>query len=126
MEGTKESVMYAVANRDKYREIVYDPYRGIEAPYIVNIPYMYILFYSKYDPNLFQKENKRYGADLFGFDKFTIRPIDWRIDRSKKDTLFIGSPWSLPLQDIKEENILKKIYLSNGEQALLIVSPKEP
>lgn len=123
MEGTKESVLYALSNKEKYNEIVFDPYRGVEAPYIVNIPYMYILFYSKYDPYVYQNENKRYGSDLFGFDKFTIRPVDWRLDRSKTGTLFIGSPWSLPLQDVKEENILKRIYLSNGELALLIVSP---
>lgn len=123
MEGTKESVLYAINNKDKYQEIVYDPNRGIEAPYIVNIPYMYILFYSKYNPAIFQKEIKRSNENLFGFDKFTIRPINWRVDRFKKNTLFIGSPWSLPLKDIPESNILRKIYLSGGQLALLIVSP---
>lgn len=125
MEGTRETVLYALQNKNKYSEIVYDPYRGVEAPYIVNIPYMYILFYSKYDPTLFQNEVRRYGDDLFGFDKFTIRRIDWRVDRAKERVLFIGSPWSLPLKDLKDEEILKKIYLSNGDLALLVVSPKE-
>lgn len=124
MEGTKQSVLYALENKDKFQEVVYDPYRGIEAPYIVNIPYMYILFYSRYDPAEFQKIAKRQGNDLFGFDKFTIRKIDWRVDRERKDTLFIGSPWSLPIQDIKEEEILQRIYLSNGALALLVVSPR--
>lgn len=123
MEGTKETVLYALANKDKYREIVYDPYRGIEAPYIVNIPYMYILFYSQYEPNFYQTEFKRFSQDLYGFDKFTIRRINWRTDRQKTDTLFIGSPWSLPQQDIAKGDILKKVYLSNGDLALLIVSP---
>lgn len=123
MEGTKETVLYALANKDKYREIVYDPYRGIEAPYIVNIPYMYILFYSQYEPNFYQTEPKRFSQDLYGFDKFTIRRINWRTDRQKTDTLFIGSPWSLPQQDIATGDILKKVYLSNGDLALLIVSP---
>lgn len=123
MEGTKESVLYAINSKNKYHEIVYDPYRGIEAPYIVNIPYMYILFYSKYDPFHYQNEVKKYGNDFFRFDKFTTRRINWREDRDKKGTLFIGSPWSLPLQDLKTNEILKKIYLSNGDLALLIVSP---
>lgn len=123
MEGTKETVLYALANKDKYREIVYDPYRGIEAPYIVNIPYMYILFYSQYEPNFYQTEPKRFSQDLYGFDKFTIRRINWRTDRQKTDTLFIGSPWSLPQQDIATGDILKKVYLSNGDLALLVVSP---
>lgn len=123
MEGTKQTVLYALKNKDKYKEIVYDPYRGVEAPYIISIPYMYILFYSAYNPALYQKEVKRHGEDLFGFDKFTIRKIDWRFDRKKKDTLFIGSPWSLPQKDIREEEILDRVYLSNGDLALLIVSP---
>lgn len=123
MEGTKESTMFAISNKDKYQEIVYDPYRGIEAPYIVNIPYMYFLFYSMYDPSVYQNETKIHGEDFFSFNKFTYRRINWREDRAKKGTLFIGSPWSLPLKDIKEEEILKKIYLSNGDLALLVVSP---
>ncbi len=125
MEGTKETVLYALSNTEKYNEIVYDPYRGIDAPYIVNIPYMYILFYSQYDPNLYQKEIKRSGSDLYGFGKFTIRRIDWREDRKKIGTLFIGSPWSLPEKDISKEEILRKVYLSGGQLAFFIVSPKE-
>lgn len=125
MAGTKQTVEYALANKNKYKEIVFDPYRGIEAPYIVSIPHMYILFYSKYDPATYQKEEKIRPDGSFGFDKFTIRQIDWRVDRSKKDTLFIGSPWSLPEKDIKEEDILEKIYLGNGSLAFFIVSPKQ-
>lgn len=124
MEGTKQTVEYALAHKDKYKEIVFDPYRGIEGPYIVSIPHMYVLFYSKYDPAIYQKENKIRPDGSFGFDKFTIRKIDWRIDRSKKDTLFVGSPWSLPEKDLQEAEILKRIYLSSGNLAFLIVSPK--
>lgn len=123
MEGTKETVEYALANKSRYKEIVFDPYRGIEAPYIVSIPHMYILFYSKYDPTTYQKENKIRPGGAFGFDNFTIRKIDWRVDRLEKDTLFIGTLWSLPEKDIKDSEILKKVYLSGGQLAFLIVSP---
>ncbi|MDP3973534.1 MAG: glycosyltransferase family 39 protein [Candidatus Daviesbacteria bacterium] len=123
MEGTKETVLYALENKDKYREIVFDPYRGIEAQNIVNIPYMYVLFYSQYDPVKFQTEQKENQGEIFKFDKFVFRRIDWRQDRLKRGILFVGSPWSLPLQDIREEEILKKIYLTNGNLALLVVSP---
>lgn len=123
MEGTRETVLYALHNKDQYKEIVFDPYRGVEAPYIVSIPYMYILFYSQYDPATYQIVAKRYGKEIFGWDKFTIRRINWPKDRLEKETLFIGSPWSLPERDIKEEQILKKVYLSIGDLAFLIVSP---
>lgn len=125
MEGTKQAVEFALVNKNNYQEIVFDPVRGVDGPYIVNAPHVYILFYAKYDPARYQTETKRQGENLYGFDKFTIRPIKWREDQSKTDTLFIGSPWSLPVQDLKEEEILHKIYLSNGKLALLIVSPKK-
>ena len=123
MEGTKEAVAYALSYKDQYKEIVFDPYRWIEAPYIVGLPYMYLLFYSQYDPAIYQEEAKRRGEELFGWNKFTIRRIYWPQDRLAKDTLFIGSPWSLPEKDIKEEQILRKVYLSIGDLAFLIVSP---
>ncbi len=124
MEGTKEAVEYALLHKNQYKEIVFDPYRGIEAPYIVGLPYMYFLFYSQYDPALYQKDIKRYGKELFGWDKFTIRKIYWPEDRLAKGTLFIGSPWSLPEQDLKSADILRKVYLSTGDLVFLVVSPK--
>lgn len=126
MDGTKQAVQYALDHKEEYKEIVFDPYRGIEGPYIVSIPHMYILYYSYYDPITYQKEKKIRADGSFGFDKFTIRPINWREtkDREKRGTLFIGSPWSLPEKDIKPEEILKKVYMSDGNLAFLIVSPK--
>lgn len=123
MEGTKETVLYVLKNKDKYREIVYDPYRGIEAPYIVNIPHMYFLFYSQYDPAIFQNIVKNHNSnEPLHFDKYTFRPIDWHTDKYQKSVLFIGSPWSLPQKDLTKEDILEKIYLANGNLAFLIVS----
>lgn len=123
MEGTKQAIEYALLNQDKYKEIIFDPVRGTEGPYLVNAPHAYILFYSKYDPNIYHNTIKREGNNLYGFDKFTIRPIKWISDSNKKDTLFIGSQWSMPKSQLTEDEILKKIYLSSGKEALLIVSP---
>ena len=125
MEGTKESIQYALANRDEYDEIVLDPYRGVQAGDIFNIPDMYLLFYSAYDPAKLQKLKANFNQTGTKIDKFTIRKIYWPDDRSKKNTLYIGSPWSLNLKDLKEEQILKKIYLTNGQLALLIVKSEE-
>ncbi|EKD89956.1 MAG: hypothetical protein ACD_32C00110G0012 [uncultured bacterium] len=124
MEGTKQTVEYALSQKKQYKEIIFDPYRGIEAPYIVSIPHMYILFYSQYDPAIYQQEQKTRPDGSFGFDNFTVRKIDWRVDKSKENTLFIGSPWSLPENELREGEILKKVYLVNGGLAFLIVSPK--
>lgn len=124
MEGTKESVLFALKNQENYQEIVFDPYRGIDTGDIVNVPHLYILFYASYDPALYQKEQKNFTKDGAHFGKFTIRRINWRekADREVKQTLFVGSPWGLPLKDLEESQILEKIYLKNGRLALIVVS----
>lgn len=123
MEGTKESIIYAIEHQGEYSEIIYDPFRGIEAPYIVNIPHMYYLFYSKYNPSSYQRiiRETQSGAKI---DNFTVRPIDWTKDGNREGVLYIGSPWSLPSENSEHVNVLKKIYLSNGRLALIIVEGK--
>ncbi len=122
-EGNKQAVEYIIAHKNEYREIVFDPFRGIEAPIIYNLPSHYILFFTKYDPATYQREKKDFDG-VYGFGKYRVRKIFWPADRSEKGILFIGSPWSLPIKDLKEEEILQKIYLNSGDLAFLIVTPK--
>jgi 4-amino-4-deoxy-L-arabinose transferase-like glycosyltransferase len=124
MEGTKQTVLYALAHKNEYKEIVFDPVRGVDGPYVVSIPHMYVLFYSHYDPLLYQTETKRVGKDTYGFDKFSFRAIDWSKDRESKGVLFIGSPWSIPEKDLKPNELLSKVYMSNGKLAFFVVTPK--
>lgn len=122
MYGSKEATLYALEHQDEYDEIIFDPVRGREGPQVVSIPHMYILFYSAYDPVLYQNEQKRMGEESFGFGKFTVRKVDWPKDRGESKKLYIASPWSLPEKDIKPELIKKKIYLHDGTLAFLVVS----
>ncbi|TSC88569.1 MAG: Uncharacterized protein G01um10147_65 [Microgenomates group bacterium Gr01-1014_7] len=125
-EGLKQAALYIRDHQESYNEIVFDPRRGIEGPYLVSNPYLYVLFYTKYDPKTYQTETKIHSKDstyYFKFNKYTFRQIDWTVDQDKKGVLFIGSPWSFP-KDLKEGEILEKIYLSNGYPAFYIVSPK--
>ncbi len=121
MEGTKESILYALQNQDKYQEIILDPYRGVRAGDVYNIPDVYLLFYSKFDPAAFQRIKADYPKTGTKIGKFTVRKIYWPEDRNLPNRLFIGSPWSLTLSDIKEDQIMQKFYLTNGELALLAV-----
>ncbi len=120
MDGWKQAASYALANQNKYQEIVIDPRFGTLGPNTVGTPYLYILFYGKIDPTVYQNDPRRkefYTSSNFG--KFTFREIDWRSgqddDQSKKDTLYIGSPWVLPAQ---EGQIKQKFYLLNGKELL--------
>lgn len=126
-EGLKDAVLYVREHQSEYKEVVFDPRRGIEGPYIVSNPYMSVLFYTHYDPHIYQTEPKGLSQDktyFFRFNKYVFRNINWIEDNNKKNTLFIGSPWSLPEKDLKEGELLKKIYLKNGYPAFYIVSPK--
>ena len=123
MYGTKEAVLYALDHQSEYKEIIFDPVRGRDSGDVVSIPHMYILFYSKYDPAKYQKEEKRTGEDTYGFNKFTIRKINWPLDRrSGEGKLFIASKWSIPERDIQENVLKKKVYLLDGDLVFFIVS----
>lgn len=124
MYGWKDAAQFALSNRDNYKEIVIDPRFGIRGPHTVTAPYVYILFFGKIDPGEFQNDPRREEAwDSSNFANFTFREIDWRggYDKEEKSTLFIGSKWVLPA---KENEIIKRFYLYNGDEILRAVTPK--
>ena len=80
-------------------------------------PYILFLFYTKYPPQLFQKEHILTPRDKYGFStvdqysNFIFKSIDWDSDKLLyPDSLIIGSNEEIP----DETNITKKIYGSNG------------
>ncbi len=123
MEGSKEAIQTVMQLQNQYQEIVFDPRRGTTGPNIVSVPHMYYLFYSKYDPALYQSIDKNKGN--YHFDKVTVRDIGWRIDRSKTNTLFVASPWIIPEIDVSPDQIVRKIYLKDGILALMVIKSKQ-
>lgn len=126
-EGLKQAAFYIRDHQDNYNEIIFDPRRGIEGPYLISNPYLYVLFYTKYNPSIYQTEPIIRGQDkiyFLKFNKYTFRNINWIEDSKKKGVLLIGSPWSFPERGLKEGELLEKIYLTNGYPAYYIVSPK--
>lgn len=122
MQGWKESAIFAISRQKEYDEIVIDPRFGTQGPELVNAPYLYVLFYGKVNPGEYQNDIRRKEAgDSSNFRNITFREIDWTIDQGEKNKLYIGSPWVLP---VKDENILKKFYLTNGKEILRAVSIK--
>ncbi len=65
-------------------------------------PYAYILFYSDYPMDRYQKEAKRYPisrdgfTDVAGFGRFSFRPINWDTDGNAHDTLVVVDPEEMP------------------------------
>lgn len=123
--GMKEASLFAWQNEKKYEEIIFDPVFGTSGPDIVGTPYLYVLFFGKYDPYLYQNDPRhRLKGDSTNFYKFTFRSIYWPTDRFKKNSLFIGSPWSLPKNDLKDTKVLKEIPFKNNAIGFYIVETK--
>lgn len=76
-------------------------------------PYIYFLFYGKYDPARYQKEVIRYPITSEGFihvksfGRFEFRNIDWTKDPNLNNTLVVVKTTSIPL------NIMKLFKITN-------------
>lgn len=96
-------------------------------------PHIFTLFYSKYPPS-------QYHSDLgspdavpiprknFDFGKYKFVRIYWPDDNSRKNTLFVGSTFSLPENDIEKTpnaRILKDVHDDRGNFLARIVEIRE-
>jgi hypothetical protein len=128
-EGLKQVSLYVTQHQSQYKEIMFDTRHGVDGPSMISNPYLYLLFYSKYDPKTYQTETRIYGSaanPYYHFDKYTFTYINWPVDSLKPDTLFVASPWSFP-SDLHGVKILDTIYLTNGHIAYYIAVPaKKP
>ena len=110
--GYRESIEYVKSVEGKYDQIFVTTELGR--------PYIYYLFYTRADPNIFRK-NSDVNRDPFGFVsvggygkyKFTNKIKDFR--RVNEINLYIGTPRDIPAK----ANILKKFYLLNGDVSLV-------
>src|SRR5690606_12698952 len=79
--------------------------------------YMFYLFYSMYPPEKYQSSKSPSGnfETHQQFQKYHFRPINWTIDSSQKDTLFVGTP-----AEIEEGDVVFTVYYPNGEPAMVM------
>ncbi len=91
-------------------------------------PYIYLLFYSKYDPALYQKEAMRYSptqdgfVDVREFGRYEFRDIDWNKDL-QGDVILIA--WSIQVpESIKNSYKSQEITLPNGESMFTVIKTK--
>lgn len=89
-------------------------------------PYIYLLFYSKYDPRLYQEQAVRYPMTSEGFvhvkqyDRFTFRDIDWGQDINIPNTLLVTKTEDVP-QDIRQRYKTTDILLPSNDPWFTIV-----
>lgn len=93
-------------------------------------PYIYLLFYSKYDPSLYQKQAVRYPptADQFinvkNFGRYEFRVINWEKDINLENTLLIDWSSDVPMSLRSNYNPRYDVILPNNEFMFTILETK--
>lgn len=91
-------------------------------------PYIFLLFYSHYDPALYQKQAIRYPETSDGFfhvqqfGRFSFRDIDWQKDMQLPNTILVNDYVTTP-QTIRE-NQTDGTYLPVGQPMFSIIIKK--
>lgn len=115
--GFKELANYVSSVQDRYQKIwITDKY---------DQPYILLLFYLKYPPQLFQNHHQLTFRDKFNFstvrdfDKYHFENSPWDKVRDIHSTLIVAAPEDIPEIGV---NIVKTIPFPNGQPAFKIVS----
>ena len=110
-------------------------YKTIKVQQSFAQPYIFFLFYQKYDPAKYQKQatlvESEYKGDV-GYvtklDNIEFAPIDWSVNRGEHGTLFVADTIRIPPEDSKDENLFKIIaeikYLDGLNTAFRIIEVK--
>lgn len=91
-------------------------------------PYIFFLFYLKYDPSKYQKEVVRYPItsdgfrDVKSFSNFTFRDLDWGKDINLSDTVLVDDYINSPHDSIGKQTMYT--YLPSGEPMFTIEATK--
>jgi 4-amino-4-deoxy-L-arabinose transferase-like glycosyltransferase len=105
-------------------------FREIRIQQSYSQPYIYFLFYQKYDPRVFQQNDKLIPGDIVGdvgkvehLNNIYFGPIDWSLNRGKTDTLFVADTIRIPVEDSSGENfdLVREIKYPNGFLAFRII-----
>ena len=120
----KQVAQFAWEQYKSFDQIIIDPKFGETTPMIGVAAHYYLAFYGNYPPDKFQKELKVNSAKgEIAFDKFSIRPVYWPTDKDLKNTLIIASSWSLPLESVDKDKIIKTFYFFSHTPAFYAVAP---
>nr|MBI5455864.1 phospholipid carrier-dependent glycosyltransferase [Candidatus Levybacteria bacterium] len=91
-------------------------------------PYIFFLFYLKYDPAAYQKESIRYPktadgfSDVMNFANFTFRDLDWGKDINLSDTVLVDDYINSPHDSVGKRTTYT--YLPSGEPMFTIAATK--
>lgn len=97
-------------------------------------PYIFFLFFQKYDPAKYQKQAKLVEnpsgdvGQVEHLDNIYFAPIDWSVNRGEHGTLFVADTIRIPPEDSKDSSLFKLIreikYLNGIDTAFRIIEVK--
>lgn len=96
-DGYSQMVTYVNSIKDDYQTIAMSNYFGH--------PYIFVLFYTAYDPKTYQTQSH----DKNAFDKYEFFGSSWAKTKEGK-ALVITPPWQA-----HPDNVLKEIFAQNGD-----------
>lgn len=111
-----KTIPYVLENEKSYSKVIFSNTDNFYQSY------MFFLFYTKYDPYLYQQEGgTRSGgfAETHKFGKYEFRPIVWSKEKKIKNTLYIGNP-----NDFGEEKAIFSGYYLNGNIGTKVINIK--
>lgn len=121
--GWKETAQYALNHAAEYETVYVDPRFGTAGPYIVGVPHLYFLFYSKFDPAIYQNLSE-VKSGRSNFANFRFEEINWFGSDHSQNNLYLGSPWSFPLDQVKPAQIKYTVKYPNGQTAFMVVADR--
>lgn len=123
--GKREAVLFTESVNDQYKEIVFS--RSLSEPHI------FVGFYSKWDPDDYQKhtpdwlryeEEGRSFLDQLGeyrLGKYVFRSINYSQDKEASDTLLVGKPNEFP----EGVSTIHEVIGPGGNTVILVVDPQK-
>lgn len=118
----KQVSQFIWSEYDNFESIVFDPQFGEIEPQIGVGTQYYLAYYGHYPPDKLQEEYRigNKPREVL-FDKFSIRQVYWLEDKDLKNTLIIASPWSVPVDTIDKNKIIKTFYFYNKTPAFYAI-----
>ncbi|OGM57813.1 hypothetical protein A3A50_02255 [Candidatus Woesebacteria bacterium RIFCSPLOWO2_01_FULL_38_20] len=109
-------------------------YKTIKVQQSFAQPYIYFLFFQKYDPAKYQKQAKLVASEykndvgyVTKLDNIEFVPIDWSVNRGDNGTLIVGDPIRIPPEDSNDPSLfklVKEIKYLDGQPAFRIIEVK--
>lgn len=130
-----DSELWSYGNKQIVETVtpIQDNYEEIRVQQSFAQPYIYFLFYQKYDPAKYQKQAQLVESEYKGdvgyverLDNICFCAIDWQQDKRRYGTLVVADNIRIPDEELQSDsvNLIKEIRYLDGDTAFYVVEVK--